>query len=71
MLDFEDLDTNDDRETSKDEIRKQRQTVVKSIDLNGDKKLSAEELMQQHIRRSEFSVKRMDQKIRFKCPYGA
>ena len=45
MLNFEDLDTNDDGKVSKDEIRKQRQMVVKSIDLNGDKKLSAEELM--------------------------
>ena len=63
MLDFEDLDTNDAGKVSKDEIRKQRQMVVKSIDLNGDKKLSAEELMQQHIRRSEFSVKRMIRKL--------
>jgi len=29
MLDFEDLDINDDGKLSKDEIRKQRQVVVK------------------------------------------
>ena len=63
MLDFEDLDTNDDGKVSKDEIRKQRQMVVMSMDLNSDKKLSAEELMQQHIRRSQFSVKRMVRKL--------
>ena len=63
MLDFEDLDINDDGKVSKDEIRKQGQMVVKSMDLNGDKKLSAEELMQQHIRRSQFSVKRMIRKL--------
>ena len=63
MLDFEDLDINDDGKVSKDEIRKQGQMVVKSMDLNGDKKLSAEELMQQHIRRSKFSVKRMIRKL--------
>ena len=33
------------------------------MDLNGDKKLSAEELMQQHAKRAEFSVKRMIKKL--------
>ena len=37
MLDFEDLDINDDGKVSKDEIRKQRQMFVKSMDLNGEK----------------------------------
>ena len=48
---------------SKEEIGKQREIAVRSMDLNGDEKVSAEELMQQHAKRAEFSVKRMIKKL--------
>ena len=59
MSDFEDLDINNDRKVSKEEIRERREIAVQSMDLNGDKKLSAEELMQQHTKRAQLSVNRM------------
>ena len=38
---FEDLDINNDGKVSKEEISKQREIALRSIDLNGDEKLSA------------------------------
>ena len=63
MPGFEDLDINIDGKVSKEEIGKQREITVRSMDLNGDEKLSAEELMQQYAKRAEFSVKRMIKKL--------
>ena len=59
MLDFEDLDINNDGKVSQEEIRERREIAVQSMDLNGDEKLSAEELMQQHTKRAQLSVNRM------------
>ena len=59
MSDFEDLDIDNDGKVSKEEIREIREIAVQSMDLNGDEKLSADELMQQHIKRGQLSVKRM------------
>ena len=63
MSDFEDLDINNDRKVSKEEIRERREIAVQSMDLNGDEKLSAGELMQQHTKLAEVSVKRMIKKL--------
>ena len=51
MSDFEDFDINNDGKVSKEEIRERREIAVQSRDLNGDEKLSADELMQQHTKR--------------------
>jgi Ca2+-binding EF-hand superfamily protein len=59
MSDFEEFDINKDGKVSKEEIRERREIAVQSMDLNGDEKLSAYELMQQHTKRAQFSVKRM------------
>ena len=59
MSDFEDFDINKDGKVSKEEIRERREISVQSMDLNGDEKLSADELMQQHTKRAQLSVKRM------------
>ena len=59
MSDFEDLDIDNDGKVSKEEIREIREIAVQSMDLNGDEKLSAEELMQQQTKRAQLSVNRM------------
>ena len=59
MSDFGDFDINKDGKVSKEEIRERREIAVQSMDLNGDEKLSADELMQQHTKRAQLSVKRM------------
>ena len=59
MSDFEDFDIDKDGKVSKEEIRGRREIAVRSMDLNGDETLSAEELMQQHTQRAQLSVKRM------------
>ena len=59
MSDFGDFDINKDGKVPKEEIRERREIAVQSMDLNGDKKLSAEELMQQHTKRAQLSVNRM------------
>ena len=63
MSDFEDFDIDKDGKVSKEEIRGRREIAVRSMDLNGDETLSAEELMQQYAKRAEFSVKRMIKKL--------
>ena len=59
MSDFGDFDINKDGKVSKEEIRERRGVAVQSMDLNGDEKLSAGELMQQHTKRAQLSVNRM------------
>ena len=63
MSDFEEFDIDKDGKVSKEEIRERREIAVQSMDLNGDEKLSAEELMQQHSKRAQFSVNRMIKKL--------
>ena len=63
MSDFEDFDIDKDGKVSKEEIRGRREIAVRSMDLNGDETLSAEELMQQHTQRAQLSVKRMIKKL--------
>ncbi|MGB0634259.1 MAG: EF-hand domain-containing protein [Paracoccaceae bacterium] len=63
MSDFEDFDIDKDGKVSKEEIRERRGVAVQLMDLNGDAKLSAGELMQQHTKRAEFSVNRMIKKL--------
>ena len=63
MSDFEDFDIDKDGKVSKEEIRERRGVAVQSMDLNGDAKLSAGELMQQHTKRAEFSVNQMIKKL--------
>ena len=58
MSDFEEFDIDKDGKVSKEEIRERREIAVQSMDLNGDEKLSADELMQQHTKRAQFSVNR-------------
>ena len=63
MSDFEEFDIDKDGKVSKEEIRERREIAVQSMDLNGDKKLSADELMQQHTKRAQLSVNRMIKKL--------
>ena len=63
MSDFEDLDINNDGKVSKEEIRERRAIAVQSMDLNGDQKLNADELMQQYTKRAQLSVNRMIKKL--------
>ena len=63
MSDFEDLDINNDGKVSKEEIRERREIAVQSMDLNGDQKLNADELMQQYTKRAQLSVNRMIKKL--------
>ena len=63
MSDFEEFDINKDGKVSKEEIRERREIAVQSMDLNGDEKLSADELMQQYTKRAQLSVNRMIKKL--------
>ena len=63
MSDFEEFDINKDGKVSKEEIRERREIAVQSMDLNGDQKLNADELMQQYTKRAQLSVNRMIKKL--------
>ena len=60
---FENLDINNDGKLSKKEIKKHRDSMVQSMDLNGDKMVSTQELMQQHAKRADLFAKRMLKKL--------
>ena len=60
---FENLDINNDGKLSKKEIEKQRDFMVQSIDLNGDKMVSAQELIKRHAKRADFFAKQMLKKL--------
>ena len=60
---FENLDINNDGKLSKKEIEKQRDFMVESIDLNGDKMVSAQELIKRHAKRADFFAKQMLKKL--------
>ena len=60
---FEKLDINNDGKLSKKEIEKQRDFMVQSIDLNGDKMVSAQELIKRHAKRADFFAKQMLKKL--------
>ena len=60
---FENLDINNDGKLSKKEIEKQRDFMVKSMDLNGDKMVSTQELIKRRAKRADFFAKRMIKKL--------
>ena len=60
---FEHLDMNNDGKLSKKEIEKQRDFMVQSMDLNGDKMVSTQELIKRHAKRADFFAKRMIKKL--------
>ena len=60
---FENLDINDDGKLSKKEIEKQRDFMVESMDLNGDKMVSTQELIKRHAERADFFAKQMIKKL--------
>ena len=60
---FENLDVNNDGKLSKKEIEKQRDFMVESIDLNGDKMVSAQELIKRHAKRADFFAKQILKKL--------
>ena len=60
---FENLDINNDGKISIKEIEKQRDFMVQSMDLNGDKMVSTQELIKQHAKRADFFAKRMIKKL--------
>ena len=60
---FEKLDINNDGKLSKKEIEKQRDFMVQSIDLNGDKMVSTQELIKRHAKRADFFAKQMLKKL--------
>ena len=60
---FENLDINNDGKLSKKEIEKQRDFMVESIDLNGDKMVSTQELIKRHAKRADFFAKQMLKKL--------
>lgn len=60
---FENLDINNDGKISKKEIEKQRDFMVQSMDLNGDKMVSTQELIKRHAKRADFFTKRMIKKL--------
>ena len=60
---FENLDINNDGKISKKEIEKQRDFMVQSMDLNGDKMVSTQELIKRHAKRADFFAKRMIKKL--------
>ena len=60
---FENLDINNDGKLSIEEIKTKRDSMVQSMDLNGDKMVSTQELMQQHAKRADLFAKRMIKKL--------
>ena len=60
---FENLDVNNDGKLSKKEIEKQRDFMVESMDLNGDKMVSAQELIKRHAKRADFFAKQILKKL--------
>ena len=62
-LSFENLDINNDGKVSEKEIETQRDLMVQSMDLNGDKVVSTQELMKQHAKRADAIAKRMIKKL--------
>ena len=62
-LSFENLDINNDGKLSIEEIKTKRDSVVQSMDLSGDKMVSAQELMQQHAKRADLFAKQMIKKL--------
>tara|TARA_Y100000991_G_C21917600_1_gene325064 strand:- start:626 stop:985 length:360 start_codon:yes stop_codon:yes gene_type:complete len=62
-LSFENLDINNDGKLSIEEIETKRDSMVQSMDLNGDKMVSTQELMQQHAKRADLFAKRMIKKL--------
>ena len=60
---FENLDINNDGKLSKKEIEKQRDIMVESMDLNGDKMVSTQELINRRAKRADFFAKRMIKKL--------
>ena len=60
---FKNLDINNDGKISKKEIEKQRDFMVQSMDLNGDKMVSTQELIKRHAKRADFFAKRMIKKL--------
>ena len=54
---------NNDGKISKKEIEKQRDFMVQSMDLNGDKMVSTQELIKRHAKRADFFAKRMIKKL--------
>jgi len=63
MAQFEELDINNDGRVSKEEIRRKNESVVKSMDLNGDQNLRSEGLMRQHSHRAKFYVTRIIKRL--------
>ena len=62
-LSFENFDINNDGKLSIEEIETKRDSMVQSMDLNGDKMVSTQELMQQHAKRADLFAKRMIKKL--------
>ncbi len=62
-LSFENLDINNDGKLSIEEIKTKRDSMVQSMDLNGDKMVSAQELMQQHAKQTDLFAKQMIKKL--------
>ena len=62
-LSFENLDINNDGKLSEKEIKTKRDLMVRSMDLNGDKMVSTQELMHQHAKRADLFAKRMIKKL--------
>ena len=62
-LSFKNLDINNDGKLSIEEIKTKRDSMVQSMDLNGDKMVSTQELMQQHTKRADLFAKRMIKKL--------